>query len=396
MVPHWMSGAFFLLMLTLCWAAINSYLVGRVQHAFGWKGRRARWFRFLFVLFSFTYIYGRIIERAIGIAPWVATLFHLGAWWVGLSTVSFCIFAIADLARIAVGLPAHLRLRRTRREPWSNLLRHPWSRRAMTAILVVSLATCAFASYTALGPPTVNRIRVTAPAGSGVTEPLRVALISDLHLGHLGTVAQLDTVLEAVRGLEPDLLAVPGDLIDEHSEVTTAGLAHLAGLRPPRGTFISMGNHERYSGIEYFTRKVKEGGMHLLRQEHVELPGGVVVAGVDDLQVLRADDLTLDDAFEATLGPIPKERFTLLLVHRPVQLERAAELGADLIVSGHTHGGQLPPFQLLSPIANDFHLHGRYDVGNAVLYVTSGAGFWGPPMRLFAPREVVLIDIVPE
>jgi uncharacterized protein len=394
MVPHWMSGAFFLVALTISWALINNYLARRVQSAFGLKGKWSRRARYLFVVLSFTYIYGRIVERTFGVADWVSSLFHIGAYWVGFGTISLCVFALADLGRIAVGLRRHL-MRRSEGEKLLTFAMRPWSRMGMTAVLAVSLFACSYSIYAALAPPRVVRVQVKAPAGSGVAEPVRMVFMSDLHLGHLGTSDQLEDTLAVVAELKPDVVVIPGDIVDERSDDVRRGMALLGGIDAPQGVVATLGNHEQYNRLEFFLEECKKNDIRVLRQQSWQLPQGLILAGIDDLRVLRDQELDLVDAFKKTLSPIPWERFTVLLFHRPVMVQSAFDLGADVILSGHTHGGQLPPFQILSPIANDGHLSGAYHYGDNLLYVTSGAGFWGPPMRLFAPREVVLVEIAP-
>jgi len=239
-------------------------------------------------------------------------------------------------------------------------------------------------------------VNIAAPAGSGLTEPVRMVFMSDLHLGHLGTSAQLEDTLEVIAELKPDVVVIPGDIVDERSDDVRRGMALIGAIDAPQGVVATLGNHEQYTRLEFFLEECAKNSIRVLRQQSWELPQGLILAGVDDLRVLRAQELSLTDAFEKTFSPIPEERFTVLLLHRPVGVQAAFELGANLVLSGHTHGGQLPPFQILSPIANDGHLSGAYEYGEDLLYVTSGAGFWGPPMRFLAPREVVLIEVAPE
>jgi predicted MPP superfamily phosphohydrolase len=392
MVPHWMSGALFLVMLSISWALINNALVRRVQSAYGWHRPRHRWLRYVLVVLSFTYIYGRIFERTFGVADWIAVLFHVGAYWVGFATIAFCTFLAGEVVRALVGV-----LRRKRRPPgvsWVQYHLRPWTGRGMAGLLAVTVALCGYALYGALAPPVVERYELVVPPGQGITGPFRIALLSDLHLGHLGTSEQLAQALAVVEQEAPDLVLIPGDLVDESSPDMARGLSLIGQLRPPLGVYVSLGNHERYSGLEFFLTQCQRHGIHVLRQNHVQLANGLQLAGVDDLRILREAGLSLESALDTALAGIPVERFTLLLFHRPVQVAKAFSRGVDLMVAGHTHGGQLPPFQILSPMANDGHLAGPYlQDGGGLLYVTSGAGFWGPPMRLFAPREVVVIEV---
>ncbi len=265
----------------------------------------------------------------------------------------------------------------------------------MVILLAVCLGLCSYSIYSALAPPRVVRVEVTAPPGSGLASPVRIVFMSDLHLGHLVTSEYLEQTLEVVAPLKPDVVVVPGDIVDERSDDVRRGMALLGAVKAPQGVVVSLGNHERYTRTEFFLEECAKNNIRVLRQNSWQMPQGLILAGVDDLSVLRKDGVELDEAFKQALAPIPEPRFTVLLLHRPVAVQRAFDLGADLILSGHTHGGQLPPFQILSPIANDGHLSGAYDYGDNLLFVTNGAGFWGPPMRLFAPREVVLVEISP-
>jgi predicted MPP superfamily phosphohydrolase len=133
--------------------------------------------------------------------------------------------------------------------------------------------------------------------------------------------------------------------------------------------------------------------MKVLRQAHVVVGGSLVVAGVDDPTFLGGRD-KLPEAMATSLNGRPVGLPVVLLSHQPLALQAAADLGVGLMLSGHTHGGQIPPFQLLNRIAYRY-ISGLHRIGDMFLYVSRGAGYWGPPVRLFADPEVVLIRLGP-
>ncbi|HXH72528.1 MAG TPA: metallophosphoesterase [Mariprofundaceae bacterium] len=230
----------------------------------------------------------------------------------------------------------------------------------------------------------VERVRVASgklPAGF---PGLRIAQISDLHLGVMSGRQRLDAVLRKIRKLEPDMLISTGDLVDAQAHFVDALPSVLAGLQLPYGKFAVTGNHERYAGLAHALEFHVRCGFRLLRGEAVEV-AGIVLAGVDDPVVMgsRTDEAGM-------LAAIPADRFVLFLKHQPV-VDPAARF--DLQLSGHTHKGQIFPFVLLVKLLYPL-IAGLYTLPNgAQLYVSRGTGTWGPPIRIFSPPEITLIEL---
>jgi len=201
-----------------------------------------------------------------------------------------------------------------------------------------------------------------------------------------------EKVTRLCNGLEPDLIAVTGDLVDGGVRELSEAAAPLAGLRARRGVFFVTGNHEHYSGAGKWARKVSELGMQVLRNRHVTIGEGEArfhLAGTNDRMSGQFRAGGGEDLPAALQGTEPGLA-VILLAHNPETFEEAAARGVDLQVSGHTHGGQLWPFHYLVRLAIPF-VAGRYRRGAAELYVSRGTGFWGPAMRLGAPAEITEI-----
>jgi predicted MPP superfamily phosphohydrolase len=223
---------------------------------------------------------------------------------------------------------------------------------------------------------------------------LKVAQISDLHLGLIVGEERLERVLSLIREAEPDLLVCTGDLVDAQMD----HLNHLASLldqvKPPLGKFAVLGNHEFYAGIDQSERFLRLAGFTILRGTRYLSGGLFAVVGVDDPVALYRQPGTLTpDEQEAEALAAPGSRpFTLLLKHRPSV--RTESLGQyDLQLSGHTHKGQIFPFTLVTRLWFP-RQDGLWRLeGGSLLYVSRGTGTWGPPMRFLAPPEVTLITV---
>jgi predicted MPP superfamily phosphohydrolase len=222
---------------------------------------------------------------------------------------------------------------------------------------------------------------------------VRLALLADIHLT-LGLREQgfMAEVVQTVNREGVDLAFVVGDLVDGSVDDLRAAAAPLADLEAPLGRFFATGNHEYYSGVDEWVAHLPTLGWTVLRNERTELRrGGAVVdlVGLDDVDGERhGAGPDLDAAF-ADRDP---DRCALVLAHQPVLAPDVAARGGDLVLSGHTHGGQLWP---LGPLvqAQQGHLAGVSREGDAVVYVTRGVGTWGPPVRVAAPPEVTIITL---
>ena len=397
MAPRWLSFTLFFAVTTTLWTLTTLYLSTQVVRGLGFGRRAAFHARLWFVAVSFMYVFGRLLGY-VGVAPGLAgALTVAGAYWVGGISLALALFAPAELGLLiwrVAGFP-RAATRKSALKLRSYLLApHP---RSLTVCLLACLgAACAAALVIGHADPVVNRITMVAPPGCALTRPITLVHMTDLHLSRIIGAQETARFVDIAQELNPDAVVLTGDILDETSEHVEEALKSLERLKPPLGTFAVTGNHEMHVGHDYFIRKMEQIGITVLAQEHLRPAAGLVLAGVDDPRVLRRDGkLTTLAAMSKALSGVRPDDFTVLLTHRPLEIEEAGRLGADLVLAGHTHGGQVPPFQLLTPLFNDGFLHGRYEVGSATLYVGAGTGTWGPRMRLFSRSEIVHITILP-
>lgn len=254
------------------------------------------------------------------------------------------------------------------------------------ALGVAALFSAVALVQAARGPRVVrHEVRVASlPAGRS---ELKLVQLSDLHLGSLLGERWLARRIAQVEALAPDLVVVTGDLVDGEARAVEPLAAVLRTLTAPLGVWGVTGNHEYYAGLEKCLAVYAAGGVRVLRDGWAEPAPGLVLTGVDDLTARR--QLGIDGrAIDAAFSGFPEGAVVVHLSHSPLLVREAAARGARLMLSGHTHGGQLWPFVFLSAIPYPFQA-GRYEVSGMTLVVSRGTGTWGPPMRLFRRSEVV-------
>lgn len=216
----------------------------------------------------------------------------------------------------------------------------------------------------------------------------RLAVVSDIHLGPLTGVRHAERIVEVINSVDADVVCVVGDLVDGSVAELGRFAEPLKKIQSRQGAYFVTGNHEYYSGYQEWVDEVARLGMRPLRNERVEL-GGLDLAGVNDLGGAEHGDAP---DFAKALGDRDMSRPVVLMAHQPLAAKDAAPYGVDLQVSGHTHGGQMAPFNLLVPLQQPV-TSGYGEVDGVPVYVTNGAGFWGPPVRVGAPPQVTVIEL---
>ena len=225
---------------------------------------------------------------------------------------------------------------------------------------------------------------------------LRIAQISDVHVGPTITGDYLRAVVERVNGLKPDLVAITGDLVDGTVEALGADVAALQGLQSRHGSYFVTGNHEYYSGAEAWLAALEGFGVHTLKNSHriVEHNGAaLLIAGVFDRSAARMLPAHRSDPRAAVAGAPPVD-LRLLLAHQPRSAYEAAAVGGfHLLLCGHTHAGQYLPWAWLIGLAQPFAA-GLHRLGEMWIYTNRGTGYWGPPNRAGVPAEITLLRLV--
>ncbi|MFF3453078.1 metallophosphoesterase [Streptomyces sp. NPDC002730] len=252
----------------------------------------------------------------------------------------------------------------------------------------VALGTVGYGTYGVLRGPRVKRVTVPLVRLPRAAHGFRIAVVSDIHLGPILGRAHTRRIVDTINATSPDLVAVVGDLVDGTVADLGPAAEPLAQLRSRHGSFFVTGNHEYFSGAEEWVDHVRELGLRPLRNERVEI-GGFDLAGVNDLAGESEGD---GPDFAKALGDRDPARASVLLAHQPVVIHDAVEHGVDLQLSGHTHGGQLWPGNHLAALANPT-VAGLERYGDTQLYVTRGAGAWGPPVRVGAASDITVVQL---
>jgi len=326
-----------------------------------------------------------IAERVIA-PPWNRIVGWPASLWMGIAFLLLITLAASDLVRFLAGGVAFA--------SGGELPDAISSARAQAATtLVVVFFAGALALVSGLRPPRLVRIEIRLARWPKALDGFRIAQISDIHIGPLRDRRFSRHLTERVNALAPDLTCVTGDLVDGSARLLADEVAPFGELRARLGVYFVTGNHDHYSGANDWVEVIEKLGLVPLRNRHVSVHcdgASFVLAGVDDHRGGFGDGQRED--LPAALEGVDPALPVVLLAHDPATFKRASHSGVDLQLSGHTHGGQIWPFRWLVRLAIPF-VAGRYTRNDAELYVSRGTGFWGPPMRLFAPAEITELTL---
>lgn len=378
-----MRMAIFLSVFITLYGSLHFYAFMKTGRAFGFHKGLVLPLLFFMVFMVVCPILVRVAEHN-GMASLGRILAYVGYIWMGFLFLFFIVAALLDIYTGLVLLGSHILD--------GSLAKWALSPKALFFMsLSVSLAAGAYGLLEASIIRTEHLV-VESPEFPEKMGPLRIIQISDVHLGLVVGKRRLSRILNVVRAAKPDILVSTGDLLDGQID----GIEDLAkafqNINPRYGKYAVNGNHEYYVGIDRARKFCKWAGFTLLDDAAVDIPGVLVIAGIDDLTAEHFGR-SGSGREKALLSKWPKERFLLVLKHRPV-LDPESEGLFDLQLSGHTHGGQMFPFSLIVKMVFPISAGLLKLPDGAALYVSRGSGTWGPPMRLLSPPEVTIIDLV--
>lgn len=272
------------------------------------------------------------------------------------------------------------------------------ARSIAVAVAVVSAGLLAWGHHEAMRVPRVKRLDVHVPRLGGGLDGTRVVVLADTHFGPIDRARWSARVAEAVNALDADIVVHAGDIADGTPAKRREQSAPLGTIRSRLAKVYVTGNHEYFGEAQGWLDRMAELGWEPLHNRHVVVERGgdlLVLAGVDDVTAESSGLAGHRANLLGALAGADPERPVLLVAHQPKYVGQAAAAGVDLQVSGHTHGGQIWPFNFLvridQPVVQGLSRHGE----RTQLYTSRGAGFWGPPFRVFAPSEITLLTLRP-
>ena len=310
--------------------------------------------------------------------------------WMGLTAMGFfSTLFVLTLLRDLVLLATHLALTADQAQLWAAP--------SAQITLYLTLFVTAAGMFIARRRPGIVEVQIPVANLPPGLHGFSIAQISDVHVGPTIKRGFVEGVVRRVNELNPDLIAVTGDLVDGSVQQLSAHTAPLADLVARHGAYFVTGNHEYYSGERAWTEEIRRLGLRVLKNEHVVLNhdgASLVLAGVTDYSAHHFDPAQRSDPAEAMRGAPFDAGARVLLAHQPSSATAAADAGFDLQISGHTHGGQFWPWNLFIGFFQPFS-SGLHRLKNLWVYVNRGTGYWGPPNRFGVPSEITRIRLVP-
>ncbi len=370
----------FLLIFFLVYGSMHLYAFLRLRAAFNLSGLYSLATVLIMVLMLFAPIIVRFSEKS-GLDNFAKIMSYIGYIWLGLLFLFISTSLIIDGYRFIL---YSLSLITKKNLTFINL-----SPKAVFMIpFITALIISIYGYFEALNIVT-EKIYLESHKIRG---KIRIVQVSDVHLGLIVREERLKKILEKVREANPDILVSTGDLVDGQID-NLNGLSKMLGeINPPMGKFAVTGNHEYYAGLEQSLKFTNQAGFRILRNEVLPVPNNILIAGVDDLQIQKANSLQKYQE-NRLLDSNNNGKFVLLLKHRPFVDKDSIGL-FDLQLSGHVHKGQIFPFSLLTKFYYPVHAGFKKLSESSYLYVSRGSGTWGPPIRFLSKPEITIIDII--
>lgn len=319
---------------------------------------------------------------------------------MGLYSLIFTTWLVRELA----WLGAHLlhKLGVSADVPMAQVMPQDPSRRAALAhtlnlgVLGLSGTLAGVGAYEARKRAEVTTVDIPIPDLPDSLQGFRIAQISDVHIGPTIGRDYLDPIVDAVNGLDPDMVAITGDLVDGSVPALAPHVAPLGRLSSRHGTFFCTGNHEYYAGVGPWLKHLRTLGIRTLVNEAEVLEHGdgrVLVGGCTDHKAGDSEPGHTSDVQACMPDTARQAHARILLAHRPQSIFDAAQEKFHLQLSGHTHGGQFVPWNFVVKWVHPYSAGlGRHQ--DTWIYVNRGTGYFGPPVRLAVPSEITLLRLV--
>ncbi len=355
--------AVFLGIFIAIYGGMNYYVFKSITSGFLIVGNSRRLLAIFFVVMASLFLVSQFLKSKMD----VYIVFYIGALWLGILSISITVLLLKDL--IVFFLPQYRNI-------------------AAIVSIALILAGTGISIRNVLTGPVVKTVNLSYEGAA----PLSIVLLSDVHLGMMTSKRWLDTVIDSVNRLEADIIVLTGDLIDDDYHHVERFIPQMQRLESKYGTYAISGNHEVYRGIENFHTFTREANIIALDSQIRVIDNLVNIIGLEDYFAGRNNKEAFEEKLKELLQQGSPENLNLFLFHQPEHFQLASDLGIDLQLSGHTHGGQIPPLNFLIPLRYKYG-KGLYKYADSHIYTSTGTGTWGPPMRIFSTSEIVKLNI---
>jgi uncharacterized protein len=364
--------ALFLTIVLTIWGALHAYVFWRLS-SLPWIANNISPLALAIIAAALwsSYVVARVLDHK-GCQRFVWPLEICAAIWVGIIFLLFwCLLAaeVITLGGVLFSTATTMNIR--------------------TGAVALALLLSLIALVQGFRPPVLTDYEVQLPGLPRDLDGTVLLQLSDLHLGNILGKRWLQKIITRVNALRPDIVVITGDLVDGNVGRVEPLRETLQQLRAPLGVWAVTGNHEFYAGLTRSIRVLENSGFTVLRDRSEEIAPGLVIAGVDDLTA-RGHAANAEHPLNRALANRAPGA-TVLLSHSPLDAEKAAA-GANLMLSGHTHNGQIWPFNYFVHMRHRL-ITGRYNIDGMTVVVSRGTGTWGPPMRLWLPGQIIRINL---
>jgi uncharacterized protein len=385
-LPFMKSSAFilFLSIVITLYSLVNFYIYHRAMQAIPVGNTWRTIFPILFWTLAFAYIFARFLER-VKPCDFTEVMTWIGSIWLGIMVYGFLTVLLIDLARVLNSFIHYF--------PQLFYIDYPKTKLITLFISTILIVITVTAGFINARLPMIRQLDLTINKKIKGESSLKIVMASDIHMGTLIAKRRTNFLVDRINSLKPDLVLFAGDLVDEDlAPVIRRNLgATLNQIRAKYGVFGITGNHEYIGGAEPAVKYLTEHGVIMLRDSVVLVDDRFYIVGREDRDRPRFSGKQRKSLEEVMRG-VDRSYPVILMDHQPFDLNKVVEQGVDLQLSGHTHHGQLWPFNYITNAIYELSW-GYKKIGETQFYVSSGFGSWGPPVRLGNRPEIVVINI---
>ena len=336
----------------------------------------------VFWVVALSFIAGRLLENRIP-AVLAHPLTWIGSFWLAALLYFLIAVVLLDLLRLANHFLHFF--------PAAVVQNYAQAKCLTSAVVIAAVALLLLGGYINSLKPRIKKLDLAVAKKSAPLKSLNLVVVSDIHLGNIVGRSRLDSIVHKINDLNPDVVLMPGDIVDEDlAPVIRQNLGEaLLKIRSRFGVYAVTGNHEYIGGVEEACRYLTDHKITMLRDTSVKIAEALYIVGREDRSKNRSPGGSRKSLAEL-MAAVDKAYPVILMDHQPFGLEEAAQQGADLQLSGHTHNGQLWPLNYI--VRSIYEIAWGYKrIAGTHYYVSVGVGTWGPPVRIGNRPEIVNI-----